>query len=72
MSNPLFQALGGGQMAGPIGGFAQMVQQFNQFKASFKGDPKAEVEKLLQSGAMSQQELNQLQAMAKEFGHLFQ
>lgn len=72
MSNPLFQALGGGQMAGPMGGFAQMVQQFNQFKASFKGDPKAEVEKLLQSGAMSQQELNQLQAMAKEFGHLFQ
>lgn len=72
MSNPLFQALGGGQMPGPMGNFAQMVQQFNQFKANFKGDPKAEVEKLLQSGAMSQQELNQLQAMAKEFGHLFQ
>lgn len=72
MSNPFMAALSGGQMAGPMSGFAQMVQQFNQFKASFKGDPKAEVEKLLQSGAMSQQELNQLQAMAKEFGHLFQ
>jgi len=32
---------------------------------------KAEVEKLLQSGAMSQQELNQLQTMAKQFEHLF-
>lgn len=72
MSNPLFQALGGGQMAGQMVGFAQMMQQFRQFKANFQGDPKAEVEKLMQSGAMSQQELNQLQAMAKEFGHLFQ
>lgn len=72
MSNPLFQALGGGQMAGPMGGFAQMVQQFNQFKASFKGDPKAEVEKLLQSGAISQDQLNQLQQMAKQFHGLMQ
>lgn len=72
MSNPFFTALGGGQMPGPVGSFAQMVQQFNQFKQTFKGDPKAEVEKLLQSGAMSQQELNQLQSMAKQFGHLFQ
>lgn len=30
MSNPFMAALGGGQ--GPMGNFAQMVQQFNQFK----------------------------------------
>ena len=52
-------------------GFMQMLQQFQQFTANFQGDPKAEVEKLLQSGAMSQQELNQLQSMAKQFEHLF-
>nr|DAL60176.1 MAG TPA_asm: hypothetical protein [Caudoviricetes sp.] len=72
MSNPFMAALGGGQMAGPIGGFAKMVQQFNQFKANFKGDPKAEVEKLLQSGAISQDQLNQLQQMAKQFQNLVQ
>ena len=44
-----------------------MMQQFNQFRASFQGDPKAEVEKLLQSGKMSQNQLNQLQEMAKQF-----
>ena len=43
-----------------------MMQQLNQFRASFQGDPKAEVEKLLQSGKMSQQQLNQLQTMAKQ------
>lgn len=72
MSNPFFGALGGGQMPGPVGGFNQMVQQFNQFKQTFKGDPKAEVEKLLQSGAISQQQLNQLQQMAKQFQSLMQ
>lgn len=45
----------------------QMIQQFNQFKNSFTGDPKQAVMKLLQSGQMNQQQLNQLQAMAKEF-----
>ena len=68
MSNPFMAALGGGQ--GPMGNFAQMVQQFNQFKANFKGDPKAEVERLLQSGKISQSQLDQLQAMAKQFEKL--
>lgn len=72
MSNPFMAALGGGQMPGPMGNFAQMVQQFNQFKANFKGDPKAEVEKLMQSGKLTQQQLNQLQQMAKQFQSLMQ
>ena len=67
MANPFLQALGGGQIPGPMGQFQRLMQQFNQFRATFQGDPKAEVEKLLQSGKMSQQQLNQLQAMAKQF-----
>lgn len=66
MANPLFEALGG-QIPGPMGQFQRMMQQFNQFRSSFQGDPKSEVEKLLQSGKMSQQQLNQLQEMAKQF-----
>ena len=50
--------------------FQQMMQQFQQFRQTFQGDPKAEVEKLLQSGKMSQQQLNQLQQMAKMFQNL--
>ena len=72
MSNPFFNALGGGQMPGPMGGFPQLLQQFKQFKANFKGDPKAEVEKMLQSGKLSQRDLNQIQNIAKQFGHLFE
>ena len=65
--NPLFNALGGGQMPGALGNFQKMMQQFQQFRANFQGDPKKEVEKLLQSGQMSQAQLNQLQAMAQQF-----
>ena len=54
----------------PMMQFQQMMNQFQQFRQSFQGDPKAEVEKLLQSGNMSQQQLNQLQQMAKMFQNL--
>lgn len=68
MSNPLFNVLGGGvpQGNGPM----QMIQQFMQFKQSFKGDPKAEVQKMLQSGRISQQQLNQVQQMAGQFQNM--
>lgn len=71
MANPLFQALGG-QMPGPMGQFQRIMQQFQQFKAGFQGDPQQEVQKLLQSGKISQQQLNQLLEMAKQFQNLMQ
>lgn len=67
--NPLFNAMGG-QMPGAMGSFQKMMQQFRQFQNAFKGNPKAEVEKLVQSGQISQQELNQLQQMAVQFQQL--
>lgn len=67
MSNPFFQAMGGGKMPGPLGNFQQMLQQFQQFKQTFTGDPKAEVEKLLQSGKINQDQLNMVQGLAKQF-----
>ena len=65
MSNPLFQMFGGMPMGG--NGPMQMMQQFVQFKQNFKGDPKAEVQKMLQSGRISQTQLNQAQQMAQQF-----
>ena len=47
MSNSLFQQLGGNRMGGQMGQFQRMVQDFRQFQASFQGDPKAEVMKLV-------------------------
>ncbi len=67
MPNPLYQALAGGYMPSMFGPFQLILQQFNQFRQNFHGDPQKEVEKLLQSGKMSQQQLNQLQQAAQIF-----
>ena len=70
MSNPFYQAMGGN--VNQLGNFGQLVQKFQQFKTSFQGDPKAEVEKMLQSGALTQEQLNQYQQMAQQIMQIMQ
>ena len=70
MSNPLFQMLGGGQMPGQLGDFQKMMQQFKQFKQNFHRNPQEEVQKLISSGRINQQQLNQVQALAQQFQKL--
>lgn len=70
MENPLFNALGGNKMPGPMGNFQQMMQQFQQFKANFHGDPQREVQRMIQSGQLSQQQLDQVQNVARQFAAL--
>lgn len=50
----------------PFGNIFNLINQYNQFKNSFQGDPKAQVQQLLNSGKMSQEQLNQLQSWAKQ------
>lgn len=49
----------------------QMIQAYNQFKQSFTGNPEQEVRKLVASGKINQQQLNQLQSMATQFQKIF-
>lgn len=70
MANPLFNALGGNKMPGPMGNFQQMMQQFQKFKANFQGDPQQEVQRMIQSGQLSQQQLDQVQNVARQFAAL--
>jgi len=51
----------------PFINMQNMMQQFQQFKSSFTGDPQQQVMQLLNSGKMSQEQFNQLQMMAKQF-----
>lgn len=67
MANPIFNALGGNMMPGN-----NMLAQFQQFRQRMQGiNPHEEINKLLQSGAISQQELNQAQQMAQQFQSFF-
>ena len=68
MSNPLFNLLGGGRNSGP----GNMIQQFQQFKKQMQGvNPQEEVQKLLQSGKISQAQLDKAQQMAQQMQGLF-
>lgn len=63
MSNPIFDAMGGNM---PFGN-NNIVAQFNQFRQQMQGkNPHEEINKLLQSGRISQQQLNQAQQMAQQ------
>lgn len=44
----------------------EMLQQFNQFKNSFQGNPKNAVMNMLQRGVMSNEQFSQLSQMAKQ------
>lgn len=48
----------------------QFMKDFEQFRNNFNGDPKAQVQGLLDSGQMTQEQFNQLSAMAQQFGQL--
>lgn len=67
MANQLFNMLGGGSPnMGPFSNMQNMIQQLNQFRQSFQGDPKQQVQQLLNSGKMSQAQYNQLSQMATQ------
>lgn len=61
MSNPLFN-----QMQ-PQNQFIQMMQRFQQFRQTFQGDPRQQVQQLLNSGKVTQQQYDRAVQMAQQF-----
>lgn len=57
--NPLFP-----QQNNPFSNMQNVMNQFNQFRQNFTGDPKQTVMNLLSSGQMTQGQYNQLSQMA--------
>ena len=71
MANPLFNALGGNRPPINNNMLTQIMNEFNKFKNSFKGDPRAEVQRLLNSGQMTQEQYNRLSQMADQMRNMF-
>ena len=63
MANPLFSQFGGQQPAN--NGFSNFMADFQWLQQTVK-NPRQEVERLLQSGAMSQQTFNSLAQQANQ------
>ena len=61
MSNPLFQMMGQQMPQG------NLLQRFQQFQQMFRGDPRQQVQQLLNSGKINQSQYNQAVQMAQQF-----
>lgn len=63
--NPLFNMFGNTPNNGPFSNMSNVINEFNKFQSTFQGDPKQQVQGLLDSGRMSQEQFNQLSTMAQ-------
>lgn len=64
--NPLYNTFNQGRM----GQMQNVIQQFRQFKQTFRGDPRQQIQQLLNSGKVSQAQYNQAVQMANQFRQL--
>ena len=65
---PLFNILNGGIQ--PQNPMMNMITQLSQFRQTFQGNPKQQVQQLLNSGKMSQEQFNQLSQMATQIQNM--
>lgn len=65
MPNNLYNTMG--RQNNPL---EQLAQQARDFRKQFSGNPRQEVERLLQTGAMSQQQFNQYSQIAQQVAHM--
>lgn len=54
----------------PFGNVFDLIQRFQKFKRDFKGDPRQQVQDLLNSGKMSQDQLDQCTSMAQQLQNI--
>ena len=54
----------------PMGRMNNLLNQFNQFRSTFSGNPEQQVRQLIQSGKMSQEQFNQLAQTANQIRKL--
>lgn len=70
MSSTLYNMLGSNTPNVANSNLTQLISQFNTFKNNFQGDPKAQVQALLQSGQMTQEQFAQCSQMANQLRSL--
>lgn len=61
--NPLFNLLGGSMLPPNI---QNLLSQFQMFRRGFNGDPKAQIQQMLSTGQITQEQYNQAVQMANE------
>ena len=61
-NSSLFNEFGGT----PTNNITSMLNQFNQFRSMFMGNPETQVKQMIQNGRMSQEQFNQFAQIANQ------
>jgi hypothetical protein len=64
MANPLFNSLGNNNP------FQRLMEEAREFRKSFSGNPREEVQRLLNSGQMSQEQFNHFSRIATQVAQM--
>lgn len=65
MSNPLYDSMNQNQPTAN-----NLIHRFNQFRQNFHGDPRQQVQQLLNSGKVTQQQYNEAMQKARMLQNL--
>lgn len=63
--NPLFNEMGNNNVPN------NFISNFQQFRQNFKGNPQEQVQQMLNSGKVSQEQYNRAVQMAQQFQRMF-
>ena len=64
MNNPIFNAMMNNT---PMGNIQNLINQYKKFRNTFNGDPQQKIQEMLNSGQITQEQVNQARNMATEF-----
>ena len=71
--NPLYNLLNGGNQApnNPLSNMMDFMNRFNQFRQMFNGNAQQQVQQMLNSGQITQEQYNQAAQMANQIQQMF-
>ena len=64
MNNPIFSAM---MQNTPMGNVQNLMNQYRQFRQTFNGDPQQKIQEMLNSGQITQSQVDQARSMATQF-----
>lgn len=64
MNNPIFNAM---MQNTPMGNVQNLMNQYRQFRQTFQGDPQQKIQEMLNSGQITQAQVDQARNMATQF-----
>lgn len=64
MNNPIFNAM---MQNTPMGSVQNLMNQYKQFRQTFNGDPQQKIQEMLNSGQITQAQVDQARNMATQF-----